>query len=296
MPALKAWSSRSFGSRFQHGIFYTVIGLFGRRAAHALLRLVVLWYVAFSPAVRKKAGPYLRRRFPGRGAWARARDTYRLCLAFGKVLVDRAVLGILGLGAPPTSLEDRARLKALLTEGRGLVLVTAHVGGWQHAMASLATLGVPVSLLIHRDSGDVDKHFFEHQSGAPPFTLLDPAGYLGSTLEMLQVLREGGLLCIMGDRGMGACTVDVDFLGGPVPLPYSPYKLASSTGAPVAVIFPYELEGRTRFQLARVIRVPAHLGRKPAAYLPYAREFSQALESFVADHPYQFFNFYDMWD
>ena len=62
------------------------------------------------------------------------------------------------------------------------------------------------------------------------------------------------------------------------------------------MIFPYELEGRTRFQLARVIRVPAHLGRKPAAYLPYAREFSQALESFVADHPYQFFNFYDMWD
>jgi predicted LPLAT superfamily acyltransferase len=246
--------------------------------------------------VRNKAGHYLRRRFPGHGAWARARDTYRLCLGFGKVLVDRAVLGILGSGAPPTSPEDRARLKALVAEGRGLVLVTAHVGGWQHAMACLSGLEVPVSLLLHRDSGDVDKQFFEHRPGAPPFTLLDPAGYLGSTLEMLQVLREGGVLCIMGDRGMGAGTVPVAFLGGPVRLPFSPYKLASATGAPLAVIFAFEREGRTAMELAAVIRVPGQLGRKPAAYLPYARQFSLALERFVAEHPYQFFNFYDMWD
>jgi predicted LPLAT superfamily acyltransferase len=292
----EAWSSRSLGSRFQHGIFYKVIGLFGKRAAYVLLRPVVLWYVMFIPAVRNKAGHYLRRRFPGHGAWARARDTYRLCLGFGKVLVDRAVLGILGSGAPPTSPEDRARLKALVAEGRGLVLVTAHVGGWQHAMACLSGLEVPVSLLLHRDSGDVDKQFFEHRPGAPPFTLLDPAGYLGSTLEMLQVLREGGVLCIMGDRGMGAGTVPVAFLGGPVRLPFSPYKLASATGAPLAVIFAFEREGRTAMELAEVIRVPGQLGRKPAAYLPYARQFSLALERFVAEHPYQFFNFYDMWD
>jgi predicted LPLAT superfamily acyltransferase len=89
--------------------------------------------------------------------------------------------------------------------------------------------------------------------------------------------------------------VAVDFLGGPVPLPFSPYTLASATGAPVAVIFPFELEGRTTLQLARVIRVPEKLGRKAEAYRPYAGQFSQALEQFVADHPYQFFNFYDMW-
>lgn len=296
MPALRGrtWSSRSFGSRFQHGIFYAVIRGFGRGTAHALLRLVVLWYVGFRPSVRRRAGHYLRRRFPGRGAFGRLRDSYRLCLAFGRVLVDRAALGILG-PAHGTDPEDRARLQALLAEGRGLILVTAHVGGWQHAMANLAELDVPVSLLIHRDSGDVDKQFFEHRTGAAPFTLLDPEGYLGSTLEMLQVLRQGGVLCIMGDRGQGPGTVPVDFLGAPVPLPFSPYKLASATGAPVAVIFPFEDQGRTPLQLARVIRVPEHLGRSAAAYRPYAEQFCRALEAFVAEHPYQFFNFYDMW-
>ena len=296
MPALagRAWSSRSFGSRFQHWIFYAVIGRFGRGAAQALLRLVVLWYVGFRPSVRGRTGPYLRRRFPGRGAFGRLRDSYRLSLAFGKVLVDRAALGILGPGPGPAP-EDRVRLQALLAEGRGLILVTAHVGAWQGAMANLAGLEVPVSLLIHRDGGDVDKQFFEHRPGAPPFTLLDPGGYLGSTLEMLQVLNQGGVLCIMGDRGQGAGTVPVDFLGAPVPLPFSPYKLASATGAPIAVIFPLDCQGRTPLQLARVIRVPGHLGRSAAAYRPYAQQFCQALEAFVEEHPYQFFNFYDMW-
>jgi predicted LPLAT superfamily acyltransferase len=296
VPALagKAWSSRSFGSRFQHGIFYAVIGCFGRGAAHALLRLVVLWYVVCRPSVRRRADPYLRRRFPGRGRWGRFRDSYRLCLAFGQVLVDRAALGILGPGPGPGP-EDRARLQELLAEGRGLILVTAHVGGWQLAMANLAGLEVPVSLLMHRDPGDVDKQFFEHRQGAAPFTLLDPADFLGSTLEMLQVLRQGGVLCLMGDRGQGAGTVPVPFLGAPVPLPYSPYKLASATGAPVAVIFPCQSQGQTPLRLARVIRVPERLGRDPEAYRPYAQQFSQALEAFVAEHPYQFFNFYDMW-
>jgi len=291
----KGWDSRSLGTRFQHGIFYAVIGLFGKRAAHGLLRLVVFWFVACSPSVRSKAGHYLRRRFPGRGRWGRIRDTYRLCLAFGRVLVDRAALGILGRGAPACDLEGRARLKELLAEGRGLILLTAHVGGWQYAMASLTTLEAPVSLLMHRDAGDVDKQFFEHRAGAPPFTVLDPGGYLGATLPMLQALEEGGVLCIMGDRGTGPGTVATEFLGAPVALPYSPYKLASATGAPIAVIFPSESKGRSMLRLARVIRVPAGLGRKPAAYLPYAREFGEALERFVEEHPYQFFNFYNMW-
>jgi predicted LPLAT superfamily acyltransferase len=81
-----------------------------------------------------------------------------------------------------------------------------------------------------------------------------------------------------------------------VQLPFSPYKLASATGAPVAVIFPYQAAaGGYALQVARVIRVPEQLGRSSRAYLPYAAQFSAALEQFVGEHPYQFFNFYDMW-
>ena len=296
--ASRQWTSRSIGSNFQHNIFYALIRIGGRQGAYCLLLFVVLYYVLFRPSVRHRSRHYLSRRFPGRSPLGRLRDSYLLSLEMGKVLVDRAVLGILGPEKLDINLTGREELVRLLAEGRGLILVTAHVGCWQLAMASLGALNTPVSLLIHREEGDVARHFFEHGDGAAPYRIIDPAGYLGGALEMLQVLKHGKVLCIMGDRVMGSdsSTVAVDFLGSAVRLPFSPYKLASASGAPVAVIFPYKTgPGSYALQVAQVIRVPENLGRATEAYRPYAKQFIQALEGFVAEHPYQFFNFYDMW-
>lgn len=270
----------------------------GRRGAYLLLFFVVCYYTLFRPSVRARSLPYLGRRFPGRAPLAGLRDCFRLNLGIGRILVDRAVLGILGPGSLKVNLSRLPELKALLSEGRGLLLVTAHVGSWQLAMDSLRALETGVSLLMHREEGDLDRQFFEHRGEGSPFRIIDPAGYLGGTLEMLQVLKQREVLCIMGDRVLGGESgrIGVDFLGGTVELPISPYKLASATGAPIAVIFPYRTaDGWYALQIARVIRVPASLGRPSAAYLPYAAQFAAALEGFVAEHPYQFFNFFDMW-
>lgn len=296
--AARRWSGRSIGSGWQHHVFYALIRLAGRGGAHLLLVCVVLYYTLLRPSVRARSLPYLTRRFPGRTSRELFWDSYRLNLGIGQVLVDRAVLGILGPGSMKISISRLPELQALLAEGRGLLLVTAHVGSWQVAMHCLENLGTGVSLLLHRDAGESDRQFFEHRAGGAPFRIIDPAGYLGGTLEMLGVLKQQEVLCIMGDRAMGgeSGTVGVDFLGAPIELPFSPYKLASATGTPIAVIFPHCTPGGGyAMQIARVIRVPENLGRSPAAYRPYAAQFAAALEEFVAQYPYQFFNFFNMW-
>jgi predicted LPLAT superfamily acyltransferase len=297
-PAAKPWSSRSIGSRWQHRFFYGLIRRSGRRAAHAMVSVVALYYVLFRPSVRERSRAYLERRFPGRSAASRLLDSYRLTLEFGKVLVDRAVLGILGPGHVAVDRAGEATLSALAAEGRGLILLTAHAGCWQIAMGNLAGLGLPINLLVHREEGNVDLHYFEHGGGAPPFRIIDPGEPFGGTLEMLHALKQGEVLCIMGDRALGGDrgTVAIDFLGGVVQLPLTPYKMASAAGAPVAAIFPYRSpEGRYALLVAEVIRVPENLGRAPGPYRPYARRFARALERFVEAHPYQFFNFFDLW-
>jgi len=296
--APRTWTSRSMGSALQHQIFYTLIRILGRRGAYFVLYFTVAWYVLFRPSVRKRSSFYLNRRFPVRTGIQRLWDAYRLSLELGKVLVDRAVLGILGPDKLRCSLTGRDVLLSLIAEGRGLILVTAHAGSWQLSMSSLGNLQSPVNMLIHREPGDVDRHFFEHGEQEQPYRIIDPLGYLGGMLEMLQVLKGGEVLCIMGDRVMGgeSSALTVDFLGGPIRVPFSPYKLASATGAPIAVIFPHK-SGPDSYalQVARVIRVPENLGRAAEAYVPYAREFACSLEEFVAEYPYQFFNYFDMW-
>ena len=89
-----AWSSRSIGSRLQHGIFYAIIRFLGRGPAYGLLFFVVLWY-SLRPLTRSRSRPYLRRRFPEAGPFMRFMHRLRLNWNFGLTLVDRTAAGIL---------------------------------------------------------------------------------------------------------------------------------------------------------------------------------------------------------
>ena len=292
------WSSRSIGSAFQHQIFYVLVRLGGRPLAYGVLYVVVFYYIFFRPSIRKRTEYYLSHRFPGKRNVGRLFDSYRLSLQLGKVLVDRAIVGVLGPNRMETKLNGREKLSQLLLEGNGFVLLTAHVGCWQVAMSALHSLNVPVYMLLRREEGDVDRHYFEHAGRSCPYRTIDPKGYLGGTLDMLQVLKEGHILCTMGDRVFGSerNTLCCDFLGGGVPFPYSAFKLASATGVPVVVLFSCKTGARTyELNVAEVIHVPKLRDRSGEVFRPYVAQFVEALESFAEKYPYQFFNFHDMW-
>ncbi len=295
--ARREWTSRSIGSGWQHQSFYLMIRFGGRRAAYLLLYPVVFYYVLL-PSVRQKCRYYLERRFPGGGAWARFKNSYRMTLELGKVLVDRALVGILGPQQVKVSLHGQQDLLALLAEKKGLILVNAHVGCWQVAMSALGFMETPVNLLMQREEGDIDRHYFEHAGIECPYRIIDPRGFLGGALEMIEVLKRGEVLSVMGDRMLGKDRngVDVSFLGGQVRMPFSAYKLASATGAPIVALFSYKTGPDSyELKLYRTIRVPHDLGRGHDVFVPYVREFSATLETFCSEHPFQFFNFFDMW-
>lgn len=298
MTRAQTWSSRSLGSRLQHGFFYALIRLGGRRAAYALLFWVVLWYM-FKPEAARRCGPYLGRRFPGSGPCERWLRRWRLQWELGKALVDRAVAGITGQCAVDVDENEIRTLRELHSEGRGLIMLGSHVGAWHISMSAFpASLTAPVGVVLHRDAGDVDRHYFEHSGEKTSFTIIDPADGPAAAVAMVQILQQGGVLCMMGDRPFGDARIcRAPLLGGTAALPYTAYYLASVTGAPVVVFFSYRTgPGRARNVVDRVIRAPEGLGKRPEPYEPYAAEYAAALENSAAGHPYQFFNFYNMWE
>lgn len=294
----RKWTSRSIGSNLQHQFFYTLIKLGGRRLAYFFLYFIVLYYTLFRPSVRKKCYFYLSHRFPDDSLFKRMIRSFRLSLELGKVLIDRAIIGILGYEKLSVSFEEKEILTNLISKSNGIILLIAHVGCWQVALSALSSLKTRVNMVIHREEGDVDRHYFEHQSTELPFGIIDPEGYLGGTLEMVNVLKKGELLSIMGDRVLGnpKNTVSIDFLGEKALFPYSAFKVASATGAPIVLLFTFKT-GASKFglNLAKVIHVPENLGRSGKNYKPYVSEFVNELEKYTEAYPFQFFNFYDMW-
>ncbi len=296
---IKTWSSHSVGAPWQHRFFYFLIKLGGRHIAYPFLYPVVLFYLFFRPDQRQKSRYYLEHRFPGRQGFAAWRDSFRMIMGLSRSLVDRALVGICGPEILQTEFPEGKRLAELAAAGEGLIILTTHVGCWQAAMIYLAKLKRPVHMLMQQDEGDIDRHYFEHSGQKNPYKTIDPTGFLGGTLEMVAALKKGDVVCIMGDRRMGAQanSLAVDFLGAPVQFPVAAWKLAAVTNTPLAVLFPLKTgPDRYRIELAEVIRVPQQDSRPLSRLTPYLTRYVRCLEELCAKEPYQFFNFYDMWE
>lgn len=291
------WNSRSLGSRFKHGFFYAVIKWLGMKPAYAFLAVVVFYY-SLLPSVRRRSRPYLERRFPGASAFALWRHGFRLNRAFGLVLLERAAMGITGQADVGAETDEAEVAAGLLREGKGLLILSAHLGAWQMGMAGLGRYSVPVNLVQRRDGGDVDRHYFEHGGGGRAPAIINAADPVASLALAAGALLRREIVCMMGDRVRSgdSLAVEAEFLGGGIRLPGAPFYLAGRFGCPVLVIFSRRGKAMTVSGRAHaVLRVPENCGRDPEKLQPYARQFTAAMEKFVAEYPYQFFNFYDLW-
>ncbi|MCD6430197.1 MAG: lipid A biosynthesis acyltransferase [Deltaproteobacteria bacterium] len=295
----KKWSSRSVGTPWQHRFFYFLIRLGGRHIAYPFLYPVVLYYLLLRPEERRKSRYYLDRRFPERRGFAALKDSFHMIMGLSRSLVDRALVGICGPEILHTEFPDGRRLADLAAGSEGLIILTTHVGCWQAAMVYLGKLKGPVHMLMQQEEGDIDRHYFEHSGQENPYRIIDPTGFLGGTLEMVAALNRGEIVSIMGDRRQGAKanSLAVDFLGSPVHFPVAAWKLAAVTGAPLAVLFPIKTgPDRYHIELAEVIKIPQQDSRPLKRLTPYLARYVRALENLCTKEPYQFFNFYDMWE
>ena len=291
------WTGASLASRFKHRFVYGLIWIGGRFLAYLFLYPLVLVYTLF-PSIRRKSRAYIQKRFAPSGFFTFFKHAYKLNLTFARTLTDRAALGILGRADIVSNAKDRTLCQQLADQHRGVIMLTAHCGCWQQAAASLNFFNARKYLVYYRNPKDNDKMVHEHRSQGAPFTFINPASDFGGVVEMMNALHSGGVLCAMGDRTFGSPknSLAVRFLGGTVRLPYSFYRLAACTGAPVAVMFfPWLGKGRFGAEIADVFTVP-DLGPSKEAYLPYAQKLADALETFCVKYPYQFFNYYDFWE
>ena len=290
------WTSKSLGSAFFQNLFCFFIKYGGRHIAYFIVYFVAFFYTML-PSVRRNASYYLKRRFPNGGFFRNFLNVYLLILNFGKILADRAALGITGKVKIVSSKEDQELCRDLYSQGKGLVIITAHCGCWQMAMSSFDFMEGDKYVIYHRSKEDIDKHAHELSGKKPPVNFIDPAGFGGGSLEIISALSKNGIVCVMGDRTFGSSDskVEVDFLGGKIDVPYSIYRIAGAMGAPVAVIFfPHGSRGEIDSVITESFFVEDK-GQHAESYFNEAQKFIKSLEDFCVKYPYQFFNYYDMW-
>jgi predicted LPLAT superfamily acyltransferase len=291
------WTGKSRGKKFFQNLMIVFIKIGLSSLAYFIVYFVALFY-CFLPSVIKGSSHYINRRFLCTGPLSRFWRLYKLNLTFGKILIDRAVFGAAGKCKVLSDAKDVALCNDLCKKHNGLIILSAHCGCWQSAMSALDFVNKDEKkyVLYHRSKEDIDKHVHELSGKEAPVKFIDPNTADGGVFEIMAALQKGGVVCMMADRILDGSKnfIKVDFLGGKISLPFSMYKIAHALNKPIAVIFfPYEKRNCIHTIIADTFFVEDG-GHKN--YIEYAQRFADALEGFTDKYPYQFYNYFNLWE
>jgi predicted LPLAT superfamily acyltransferase len=304
--------SRHWASLEETGILWgmramlLIYRLFGRLVFRVFLHPVVSYYFLTGTSARNASRDYLRRLglyFPDLGIRGNGWDSYLHFIAFGETLLEKIIVWLGKLDPGQIDFHNRQLLVDLLEQGRGAILLGAHIGNLEicRALANLRGY-IHLNILVHT------KH-------AEKFNRLLGSVERGNNIELIQVtdlnpavairlqekIQRGEFLVLVGDRipVTGGRTVRARFLGEEAEFPQGPYLLASLLQCPVYTLLSYRHGGRYHIYLdafAESIRIPRRQPQRDAILAELAQRFARHLEIHCRRVPWQWFNFYPFWD
>ena len=187
-------------------------------------------------------------------------------------------------------------VRQALADGRGVVVLTGHLGSWVIAAKALRDLGRPVNVVMAHEINATSQDFVRSAREHAGMRLVLSDTSVFSSLGLVSALRRNEIVAIQFDRALGAGGVRMlPFLGAPAPFPSGPFVLARLAHAPVVPVFVlrvgprhYHIEAGQRIDVPRGARNPEALDR-------VMDEAVRELEDVVRGHPTQWFQFAPFW-
>ena len=295
MP-LKKDVERKRGNHLGFWFFRTAVRFFGLGGAYGFLYFVGLYYLIVDRALVSATLAYTRRRFPEHGAIQQLFDVYLLFVNQGKSLIDRYAVAA-GYRDMTIDILGYEELKRLTADGKGFILLTAHVGNWQVAMTALSRFGKTVYLMMRPEDNVAVKKALNIDSEEESVKIISTDDSLNGVIEAMKAIKNGNIVSIMGDRTYGFSAAEASFLGGNVYFPYGAFSLATAVQCPV-VVFLSAKTGVRRYivDVTHIIPPPAGVrGKKDEEINVALQEFADVLEEYVASYPFQWFAFRNVW-
>ena len=218
----------------------------------------------------------------------RARDILpRYYEHLGMLVAEYAALSALRPGRIADWIEPRGAetLKAVAASGRGVIIMTGHVGNWELTGYALAGAGLPLSSLYRPPENPLLDARLKRVREACGMEVREK---LDSALWAMRVLKSGRALGLLMDQDGGAGGVFVPFFGELASTLPAAARLARRTGAAIFPVTSARLPGGRR-HILRVFPevVGARTGDEERDVLVTTRRCCAALERAILDRPAQ---------
>jgi len=302
---------RERGNRFALRLMAFIAVAFGRPVARLVLHPITCYFLAFAPQARRHSARYLERAL---GRPPTLADRYRHIHAFAATVLDRVYLARGRVQDFDLHLQGAPFMDALVAQGRGALLIGAHLGSFEalHAVGA-SRPGLRVAMAMYPDNARLIHEAL--QAIAPGFQLdIIPIGRPSSTLAVRDRLDAGGLVGMLGDRVLGqhgprsgppadnprGGMVELPFLGHSARFSDGPFRLALLLKRRLVFMVGLYRGGArydVRFEpLADFSAAPADAAARDNLLRDAMQAYVRRLEGLCREAPSNWFNFYDFWN
>ena len=178
----------------------------------------------------------------------------------------------------------------------GAILLTAHMGSYDLGAQLFSETSSRRIVMVRAPEADPQTREFEEHHGADSLRIEFNTRATELALDLLETVREGGIVAIQGDRVTGSIsTLPATLFGKPTTVPAGPFALALAARVPIYPVFVVRL-GRRRYRL--ITSRPIEITRSRNRNDDFARavgQWTDELERVIRQCWFQWFTFEPHW-
>ncbi len=254
--------------------------------------LLGLMFAAGLPGARASVLQNIRRVMGSRQPWIETYDTARTFMNYAACLAEGLAMDRSEGQRAEFSVEGREYLTAALASGRGLILLTAHVGPFE-AAAQLFTRDFQVKLMVvmHREADAEARRFHDELRQRRGIIVTHVGEHPTDALPVLSHLQKGGVAAIQLDRvPEQSRELDTRLFGATWRLPAGPFRLAALCDVPLMTVF---ARRRGFYDYEVVLGEPIRVTKADLedGVLQIAQRLATEVERAILRDPTQWFHF-----
>jgi KDO2-lipid IV(A) lauroyltransferase len=191
---------------------------------------------------------------------------------------------------------DAAVLEAVradLAKGRGLVVVSGHLGNWEMGGAWLAANDIPVDAVVQVQR---NRRFDDDLRGVREQLGMRVVPKQKAPRGVLRALRAGRVAALVADQNVARGGIFVDFLGRSAATARGPAVFALRSGAPLWLAAAIRTSRHPQRYRARLERIAVELtGDLEVDVRRLTEAYTTRLESWIRAEPEQYFWHHKRW-
>jgi predicted LPLAT superfamily acyltransferase/glycosyltransferase involved in cell wall biosynthesis len=293
-----SWSGATRGGKFGNGFLKFILKHMNIHVGYLFLYFIIPYFYLFAPQARRSLNEYWRMVNPSLTWPGRQRRILQHLFRFGQVLMDRLAQSFSAEAEFKTNPHGIEIILEALGDGKALILLCAHVGGWDLAAPLLKKDGYGNELhTIEYQTNQLNFNDFKEKGSADHVKALASNTSEQPIFSIHDLLSRGKPIGIMGDRPLSDRFELVLFFGKLAPFDTTAFRVAAASRAPLLMTFGFKGKSQTYdfYALpARDYRYTTDQNRALQCQA-WVQDYAFELEKMMRIYPEQWFNFFPLW-